>query len=116
MRRVIVQYKVKPDRAAENEVLVRAVYEELHRTDPDGIQYATFGLDDGLTFIHVAFEADAKQFSLPDLPAFRAFQQGIRDRCEQAPVVRELRQIGSFGRPFVAAATAPAADAEVSLP
>ena len=29
MRRVMVRYKVKPDRAAENEALVRAVYEEL---------------------------------------------------------------------------------------
>jgi hypothetical protein len=112
VRRVIVQYKVKPDRGAENEELVRAIYEELHRTDPDGIQYATFGLDDGLTFVHVAFEGDAEQFSLPDLPAFQAFQQDIRDRCDEAPVVRELRQIGSFGRPLVNGAIAPAADAE----
>jgi hypothetical protein len=35
MRRVMVRYKVKPDRAAENEQLVRAVYEELRRTEPE---------------------------------------------------------------------------------
>ena len=32
MRQVMVRYRVKPGRAAENEELVRAVYEELHRT------------------------------------------------------------------------------------
>ena len=29
MKQVIVRYKVKPERAAENEELVRAVYAEL---------------------------------------------------------------------------------------
>ena len=29
MRQVMVRYKVKPERVAENEELVRAVYEEL---------------------------------------------------------------------------------------
>ena len=36
MRQVMVRYKVKPDRVAENEALVRAVYEELGRDAPDG--------------------------------------------------------------------------------
>jgi hypothetical protein len=37
----MVRYRVKPGRAAENEELVRAVYEELHRTQPPGFRYAT---------------------------------------------------------------------------
>lgn len=36
MRQVMVRYKVKPDRAAKNEELVRAVYDELARTEPAG--------------------------------------------------------------------------------
>ena len=36
MERVMVTYKVKPDRVAENEEFVKAVYEELHQiNDPD---------------------------------------------------------------------------------
>jgi L-rhamnose mutarotase len=54
MRRVIVRYTIKPDRVAENERLVRAVYEELHRVELAGIRYATFRLDDGVTFVHIA--------------------------------------------------------------
>jgi hypothetical protein len=54
MKPVMVQYTVKPDRAAENEELVRAVYDELHETGPEGRPYATFKLDDGVSFIHLA--------------------------------------------------------------
>jgi hypothetical protein len=40
----MVRDKVKPDRAAEDEELVRAVYDELRRTEPAGLRYATFQL------------------------------------------------------------------------
>lgn len=36
MTRVMVRYKVKPDQAARNEELVRAVYEELRVAEPAG--------------------------------------------------------------------------------
>ena len=36
MRRVMVRYKVKPEQAAPNEALARAVYDELRATRPDG--------------------------------------------------------------------------------
>jgi hypothetical protein len=42
MNQVMVRYRVKPDQAARNEELVRAVYDELHRTQPAGLRYATF--------------------------------------------------------------------------
>ena len=51
MRRVMVRYRVKPDRVEENEELVRSVYEELRRTRPEGLRYATFKLEDGVSFI-----------------------------------------------------------------
>ena len=54
MRQVIVRYKVKPDRVAENEALARAVYEELDRTGPAGLHYATFRQPDGVSFVHIS--------------------------------------------------------------
>ena len=54
MRRVMVRYRVKPDQVAENEQLVRDVYEELSRTQPDGFRYGTFKLEDGVSFVHLA--------------------------------------------------------------
>ena len=58
MRQVMVRYKVKPDRVAENEALVRAVYDELRRTQPAGLRYATFRQYDGVSFVHVAQTED----------------------------------------------------------
>ena len=97
MRRVMVRYRVKPDQAAANEELVRAVYEELERTRPAGLRYATFRLEDGVSFIHLAStETEDGHNPLSEVEAFKRFQEGIRDRCDEAPVATELREIGSY--------------------
>jgi quinol monooxygenase YgiN len=99
MRHVMVRYKVKPDRVAENEELVREVYDDLQRSEPGGFRYATFRLDDGVSFLHVAsIEAEDGQSPLPDMQAFRRFQENLGDRCDEPPVVTEVSEIGSFPR------------------
>jgi hypothetical protein len=95
MKRVIVRYKVKPDRVAENEALVRAVYDELQRTAPDGLRYATFKLEDGVSFVHLA-ETEDERNPLSGLDAFKEFQKDIGSRCDEPPVVTELSEIGSY--------------------
>jgi quinol monooxygenase YgiN len=97
MNQVMVRYKVKPDQAARNQELVRAVYEELHRANPAGLRYATFQLDDGVTFVHVAStESEDGTNPLSAVEAFKRFQEDIDDRCEERPVVTRLNQIGSY--------------------
>jgi hypothetical protein len=93
MRQVMVRYKVKPERAAENEALVRAVYEELAQTQPEGLQYATYKLDDGVSFVHVARSSGDV---LTQVAAFQRFQEDIRERCDEPPVVAELSEVGSY--------------------
>jgi hypothetical protein len=95
MRHVIVRYTVKPDRVEENESLVRAVYEELHSTAPAGLSYATLKLDDGISFVHVAATEDDRN-PLADVAAFKRFQQGIAERCDEPPAVTEVTEIGSY--------------------
>jgi hypothetical protein len=95
MRQVMVRYKVKPGREAENEALVRAVYDELRRTEPAGFSYATFQLDDGVTFVHLASAEDG-QNPLSRVEAFARFQEHIAERCDERPVLTELREIGAF--------------------
>ena len=100
MRRVMVRYRVKPDRAAENEALVRAVYQELARTQPAGLHYATFALEDGVSFVHLStLDGDDGRNPLTEVEAFARFQDGIGDRCEEGPVVAELREVGSYQWP-----------------
>ena len=97
MKHVIVRYKVKPERTAENEELVRAVYAELHQTRPAGLHYATFRLDDGVSFVHLASnDPEDGQSPLSQVQAFRHFQENIDDRCAEGPVVSSVREIGSY--------------------
>lgn len=95
MRRVMVRYRVKPDQAAANEQLVREVYEELARLRPDGFHYGTFKLDDGVTFVHLATHVTDDN-PLGQVTAFGRFQENLRDRCDEPPVLTELEEVGSF--------------------
>jgi hypothetical protein len=92
----MVRYKVKPERVAENEELIRAVYAELHETEPDGLRYATFKLPDGVSFMHFAIETGEDGPSLGKLPAFQRFTADVKERCDEPPVATELTEIGSF--------------------
>jgi hypothetical protein len=93
----MVRYRVKPERVEENEELVRAVYDELRRTEPAGLRYATFKLDDGVSFVHLAVtESENEASPLSRVKAFREFQRDIEGRTEEAPVVTELDRIGSY--------------------
>lgn len=96
MKRVMVRYKVKADRAEENEQYVRKVFDELHQATPDGIRYATFKLEDGVSFVHIASIETEGPNPLTLTAAFKAFQEGIKDRCEEPPVAVELTEVGSY--------------------
>jgi hypothetical protein len=94
MRQVMVRYRVKAGREDENEALVRAVYEELERVQPEGFRYATFRFDER-SFAHIALmEGDTAP--LPGLAAFKEFTRDIDERCDEPPVVSELRTVGSY--------------------
>ena len=93
MRKVMVRYRVKAGREAENEGLVRAVYAELDQLRPEGFRYATFRFDER-SFVHIAFvEGEAP---LPQLAAFQAFTRDIEERCDEPPVVAELSEVGAY--------------------
>jgi hypothetical protein len=98
MKRIMVRYKVKLDRAAENESHIVRVFGQLRRDGPAGLRYATFKLDDGVSFVHlVSIETADGRDPLRDVPAFKEFTAGIRDRCEEPPVAVVLNEVGSYG-------------------
>jgi hypothetical protein len=70
------------------------VYDELAASQPDGLQYATFKLPDGVTFIHLAQHSDPNPLSTT--AAFHRFQEGIKERCDEPPVVKQVEIIGSY--------------------
>ena len=94
----MVSYKLKPERVAENEGLVVAVFESLKQARPAGLRYATFRLGDGVSFVHIVSHEEADGVNaLTQLSAFKAFTAGIKDRCEVAPHRVDVTEIGSYG-------------------
>ncbi len=97
MSTVVVRYRPKPDRADENQRFVEAVFAELLATDPGGVRYATFRLDDG-TFVHIA-DGEADPNPLGSIEAFAEFQKAIVDRCEEGegPNPQPAVLVGNYG-------------------
>jgi hypothetical protein len=94
---VLVRYRVKADKVAENEGLVRAVYDGLREIGDPDVHYATFKLNDGRTFVHIAsFPSREKQAVLTELGAFKAFQRDLKDRCDEPPDNQPLTEVGSY--------------------
>ncbi|HEY3095981.1 MAG TPA: hypothetical protein VGK05_04025 [Acidimicrobiia bacterium] len=97
MRTVVVRYETKPDRADENQRLVEKVFAELAELQPDNFGYASFRLEDGVTFVHIVMETGdgSNPMSLGDIPAFAEFQKEIADRCAVQPVPQGATLVGS---------------------
>ena len=94
----MIRYTLKPDRVAENERLSRAVYDALKRERPVGVHYATFKLADGVSFVHlVSYDEGVSNQALTSLPAFKAFSEGVKERCVEPPVRSDLTEVGSYG-------------------
>ena len=94
MKRTIVRYRVKPDQAARNEELVRAVYAELRETRPEGISYETYVLEDGVTFVHSAREENGS--ALGDVAAFAEFRRDLAGRLESPAEALGAKEVGSY--------------------
>ena len=97
MKTLMIRYKTKKDKAAENEKLVHAVYDELRTRKPEGLRYATFRLDDGVTFVHIAtMKTPADGDALTGQASFKAFQKNLGDRCVEGPEPVEMHAVDSY--------------------
>jgi len=98
MRTIVVRYETKPDRADENQRLVEKVFAELAARRPDSFRYATFRMEDGVSFVHVVIETGdgSNSVSLADIDAFADFQNEIADRCTVQPVAQGATLVGSY--------------------
>jgi hypothetical protein len=97
MKATVVRYQTKPERAAENQQLIEAVFADLEEREPEGFTYKVFRLEDGVSFIHVVIEHDVEEpDSLQAVPAFQAFLADIADRCEISPVATGATIVGGY--------------------
>jgi len=96
MGTVVVRYRTKPESADENQRLVEAVFAELAASDPGGVRYATFRLEDG-TFVHIA-DVEADPNPLGSVAAFAEFQKDVGERCEtgEGPNPQGATLVGAY--------------------
>ena len=94
---VVVRYTTEKDKAEENHQLVEKVFAELNAERPPGLRYATFRLEDGVSFVHVAsVDTDDGTNPLNSSAAFSEFQRQIGDRVAEGPVAAKATVVGSY--------------------
>ena len=94
---LIVRYQVKAERAAENVEYGRRVFAALAESAPEGLRYATFQADDGVSFTHVvSLETQEGTNALASTPEFEQFEADLKDRCEVPPVATFVSLVGSY--------------------
>ena len=84
----VIRYVTKPECADENAGLIGAVFADLDALKPDGVQYRSFRLEDGLTFVHVLTMTEEGDPLLAS-EAFQAFSSTVADRCTERSLVLE---------------------------
>ncbi|MBI2769090.1 MAG: hypothetical protein HYX47_05685 [Burkholderiales bacterium] len=96
MKTVIVRYKTKPECADENQALIARVFEALAKAQPAGLRYQAMRETDGCGFVHVASVEGGIDNPLMQVPEFKAFLAGIRERCEEQPATVQMNVVGRY--------------------
>jgi hypothetical protein len=96
--RVMIRYKVKRDQVEHDVELLRGFFAELAATQPDGLRYATYQLDDRVSFVHLV-ETTTGPGEFARLPAFQRYRSTVADRCDEPPVLTELHEVASYRFP-----------------
>ncbi|HVA14556.1 MAG TPA: hypothetical protein VNF99_15010 [Stellaceae bacterium] len=96
MRKQIVVYKTKPEKADENQRLIETVFAELRAKGATDMRYLSARMGDG-TFVHFAISDDAGGASpFAKLESFQAYLAGIKDRVTAPPLQSEAIVIGNY--------------------
>jgi hypothetical protein len=101
MQRVtLVRYTAKPDQAAANEALARAVFTDLRAAAPNQVTYTLF--QNGLEFIHLFVNLQHDDSTaLTELSSFKIYMQDLAARCDGPVDVTRLSLdlLESYGTP-----------------
>jgi hypothetical protein len=84
---VMIRCKVRPDGVEAGLDLLQEVYEEMRSVQPKGLRYATFQLEDKVTFVSFA-EMDEGPEVLQQLEAFQRLRATPGERFDEPPCSR----------------------------
>ena len=92
---VMIRCKVRPDEAEASLESFREVYEEMRSVQSKGLRYATFQLEDKVTFVSFA-EMKGPEV-LQRLEAFQRLRATPAEQFDEPPVLTMLHEVGSYG-------------------
>lgn len=95
---VMVRWKVHPDQVGPELAMLREVYDELAAAEIDGLRYATYRLEDGVSFLDVV-DLPQGPGMLRQIAAFGRYRSGLEERCAEPPVVTQLEEVGAYRFP-----------------
>ena len=95
---VMIRYQLRADQLEHDGALLRAVYDELDAARPEGLRFATFVFDDGVSFASlVAFDDLPGSAPHHRLASFQHYRSTLDERCAEPPMVTVLHEVGSYG-------------------
>ncbi len=98
MKAVRVKYTVKPEYVETNKANIRKVMDALKSNPIAGMQYASFTLDDGNTFIHINMAEDqATLDKLQGVEAFNEFRTQLKASSPISPPQSENLNLVAAG-------------------
>lgn len=79
MKAVKVLYTVKPEFVEINKANIKKVMDVIKANPIKAMQYASFILDDGQTFVHINMAQDQETLNkLSEIEAFKSFQAALK--------------------------------------
>ena len=91
------QYTVKPEYVAQNKANIQKVMDALKSNPIAGMQYASFTLDDGQTFVHINMANDQETMDrLQEVEVFNEFRMALKASGPLSPPKSEnLNLVGA---------------------
>lgn len=79
MKAVKVEYTVKPEFVEQNKANIQKVMNAIKANPIEGMQYSSFMLDDGQSFVHINMaKDDASMSKLNEVEEFTAFRMALK--------------------------------------
>jgi hypothetical protein len=94
---VMIRCKVRADGVEAGLELLQEVYEEMRSVQPKGLRYATFQLEDKVTFVSFAEMDEGPEVLQQQLEAFQRLRATPGARFDEPPVLTMLHEVGSYG-------------------
>lgn len=96
MKKVFIQYKIKPEQVSKVETLIRKVFDDLRTTNPDNISYSAQKSEDGQTFMHTYVAHEEVKNPVIGLQSFKELQEFIKLNHVEKPASITLSDIDNY--------------------